>query len=371
LANINLHIYPSNMLYASRIYKESRFISKNFNFEKIILFGIWEEGLKKYELFEKNVYIKRVSLLSIRNRIIMYLYYYFYIIVFIIFKRPKMINIHTLEFLPLSILTKIFKIKIIYDTHELETEKVNFNSVRKKISKIIERNFINLVDIVFVVSDSIANWYEKEYKIPRPVVVKNAPKFFEPIRNNHFRNDLGIKKGSKIALYQGGLSKGRGIDLLLECFKKREDDKVVMVFMGYGELEDEIKSLARIKDNIFFYPAVDSDIVLEYTSSADFGISMIENTCLNEEYCLPNKLFEYIMAGLPVIVSNMKEMREFIEYYNIGVVANYKIESVNKAIEQVLALDIEQMKKNLRKCAKENAWEIQEEILTKTYKKFK
>ena len=79
---------------------------------------------------------------------------------------------------------------------------------------------------------------------------------------------------------------------------------------------------------------------------------MIQNTCLNHYYCLPNKLFEYAMAGLPVIVSNMKEMRELVEKYDMGIVViDDKIESMNNAIDKILQSDIKQMKQNARRCA--------------------
>ena len=67
----------------SRIFKESRFLSKNYNFDKIILLGIWQEVLKKEEVLENNIYIKRVSLFNVKKRSIMYLYYYLYVFLFI------------------------------------------------------------------------------------------------------------------------------------------------------------------------------------------------------------------------------------------------------------------------------------------------
>ena len=159
----------------SRIFKESRFLSKNYNFDKIILLGIWQEGLKKEEALENNIYIKRVSLFNVKKRSIMYLYYYLYVFLFIIFKRPKMINIHTLEFLPLALIAKIFRIKVIYDAHELETEKANFKGFRKNISKIIERIFIKFTHGVIVVGDAIADHYKKMYpSMERPFVVLNT-----------------------------------------------------------------------------------------------------------------------------------------------------------------------------------------------------
>jgi glycosyltransferase involved in cell wall biosynthesis len=120
---------------------------------------------------------------------------------------------------------------------------------------------------------------------------------------------------------------------------------------------------------VFFFPAVAPDVVLDYTSSADIGIAFIENTCLSYYFCLPNKLFEYAMVGLPVIVSNMKEMREIIEKYKWGIVVeDDEVSALMKAIDLILEEDLTQMKKNARIWAEENAWEMQEKIILQAYR---
>jgi len=117
------------------------------------------------------------------------------------------------------------------------------------------------------------------------------------------------------------LNKGRGIEILLDTFKTIDDEKSIIVFMGYGPLEDLIKVADKNYKNIYFHKAVTPDILLDYTSSADFGILFYENNCLNHYYCSPNKMFEYLMAEIPVIVSNLYEMKRLVEKNKIGVVA--------------------------------------------------
>jgi glycosyltransferase involved in cell wall biosynthesis len=141
------------------------------------------------------------------------------------------------------------------------------------------------------------------------------------------------------------------------------------VFMGYGELEELIKEYSKKYNNIYFHSAVSPDILLDYTSSADFGISMIEDTCLSYRYCLPNKLFEYIMAEIPVIVSNLYEMNRLVEKYNIGVVAKENnVDGLKRAIERALKLDKEVLKENIKKVKKIFNWENQEKVLLNVYK---
>ncbi len=373
----NLHISLTEMRNESRVLKETNSIL-NYNIaSEVYIASLHADDLEEEKIYNDNLILNRFKLSSrklSKNLFVQVLKYFEFIYRVTLFYRKKdikMINIHAISLLPFGVLLKyLYKATLVYDTHELETETNGSRGLRKKLAKFMEKSLIKKCDIVFVVSENIADWYEKEYDIIRPVVVKNAPRLIGSKKTNHFRENLDIKDNSIIVLYQGGLSKGRGVDLLLECFKQRDDDKVVIVFMGYGEIEEDIKIASKERNNIFFHPAVAPEIVLDYTSSADFGIHMIQNTCLNHYYCLPNKLFEYAMAGLPVIVSNMKEMRELVEKYDMGiVVTDDKIESMNNAIDKILQSDIKQMKQNARRCAEENSWEKQEVKMINEYKR--
>lgn len=373
----NLHISLTDMRNESRVLKETNSILNSNIASKVYIASLHSDDLEEEKIYKDNLILNRFKLSSrklSKNLFVQVLKYFefMYRVTFFYRKKDiKMINIHAIALLPFGVFLKYFyKSKLVYDTHELETETNGSKGLRKKLAKFIEKTLIKKCDLIFVVTENIADWYEKEYNIQRPVVVKNAPRLFDMVKTNHFRENLGIKDNSIIVLYQGGLSKGRGVNLLLECFKQRDDDKVVIVFMGYGELEEDIKIASREKNNIFFYPAVAPEIVLDYTSSADIGISFIENISLSDYYCLPNKLFEYAMAGLPVIVSNLKEMSELVEYYDMGIVVkDDNIESINNSIDKILLSDVEQMKKNARKCAEENSWEVQEIKMINEYKR--
>lgn len=373
----NLHISLTEFRNESRVLKETSSILNHGIVTKIYIASLHADDLLEEQVYNESLVLNRFKLSSRKLsknlfvQVIKYLEFLYRITVFYKNKDIKMVNIHSIALLPLGVLLKyLYGAKLVYDTHELETETNGSKGIRKKLAKFMERLLIKKADMVLAVSENIADWYVNEYNIKRPEVILNAPKLFEQKKTNYFRKNLGIKDDSVIVLYQGGLSKGRGVDLLLNAFKAREDDKVVIVFMGYGELEEEIRKVSSEKNNIFFHPAVSPDIVLEYTSSADIGISFIENTCLSYYYCLPNKLFEYAMAGLPVIISNMKEMRETLERYDMGIVVkDESIDAINSAIDKILESDIEKMKKNARKCAEENSWEKQEIKMINEYKR--
>ncbi|MEV3814094.1 glycosyltransferase family 4 protein [Aeromonas allosaccharophila] len=260
-------------------------------------------------------------------------------------------------------------IKLIYDSHEFASNDTpNQSAFSIKYKKILEGMLIKFACGVINVSNSIANEYSHIYKIPKPYLVLNCPLYHEQPKRNLFREYLGIRSDQTIFLYQGGLSKGRGIELLLEAFSNLDSDRNVLVCMGYGPLEGLIQKKAQQQITIFFHPAVTPDVLLNYTSSADYGVSFIEDSCLSYRYCLPNKMFEYLMAGLPVLTSNLFEMKRLVETEGVGIVAEENtVDGFKKAVEASLNQDYDTIQKNVFAVRKKYCWEEQEKVLKEIY----
>jgi len=286
-------------------------------------------------------------------------------------KSFDILHCHDINMLPIAVIIKKYynkDVKIVYDAHEYETETYALSGIQKKITKLSEKHLIKYANRVITVSDSIANEYVKLYGIKKPALVLNAPPYKEVKKQDRFREEFGIE-GKTIFLYQGGLGKNRGIELLLEVFKTIDNSESVMVFMGYGELENLIIEASKESDNIYFHKAVSPTVLLDYTVSADFGIATIEDSCLSYRYCLPNKLFEYIMAEVPVIVSNLPEMSRVVKKRKIGVILEEEtLQGITKAIKQAVSLDKKLINKNLKKVKKIYNWEEQEKVLLKVYR---
>jgi glycosyltransferase involved in cell wall biosynthesis len=260
-------------------------------------------------------------------------------------------------------------IKIVYDSHEYAINDIpNQSSLSIKARYWLERFLIRFAVKVINVSDSIANEYVRLYNIPKPHLVLNCPVYQEQTKRNLFREKLSIRADQTIFLYQGGLSMGRGIELLLEAFSGLESDENVLICMGYGPLEGLIQEKAAQQNTIFFCPAVSPDVLLNYTSSSDYGILFYEDTCLNHRYCSPNKIFEYLMAGLPVIVSNLFEMKRLVETEGVGIVAHENtVEGFRQAVESSLQQNYASIQKNVFKARKKYCWEEQEKVLKVIY----
>lgn len=376
----NLHVSLSPYLHASRMIKQTNSLISHSIVNKIFILGLHSEGLNENEKQGQSIYIKRIKLRT-RNlpkspffQAIKYIEFFLKVILFAKNKNIDIVNVHLLYLLPIGVIIKyLTKSKLVYDAHELETEVEGLKGLRKYLSKIVEKFLIRQVDLTIVVGREIEKWYLKEYgKIPI-VTVMNCPIYQHIEKSDLLRQELKIPRRYKIVLYQGGFGTARGIQLLLEAFKNKDiQGEFAIVFMGYGEYESDIRVASRQHANIFFMPAVDPSIILNYTSSADIGISLIQDSNLSDHYCLPNKLFEFIMARLPVVISNLPEMRGIVEKYDIGRVLNKW-----SAIELVYLLqniDVtsfsDEVKVNLRIASSDLSWEEQEKEMIKGYVKY-
>lgn len=367
IANIVLNEFTND----SRVWKVSNSLA-SFGYQPTVV-AMHEDGLQKKESVA-GVKVERISLFSRpwpKWKPIQFLKYMEFLFrVTFKFRKFKFVHCNDLNALPVGLLIKCFgrNVKVVYDCHEYETEVNGLKGIEKKAIKYLELLLIRYADKVITVSGSIADDYASMYKIPKPQVVLNCPPYIDQYKKNYFRKKFGIRENQTIFLYQGGLSKGRGIELLLEVFSNLEFDHTVLVCMGYGPLEELVKIKSHQSSRIFFHTAVSPEVLLSYTSSADYGVSFIEDSCLSYRYCLPNKVFEYLMAGLPVLTSNLCEMKRLVETECVGVVAEENtVKGFKKAVSDSLAQDYPAIQNNVFEARKKYCWEEQEKILKEVY----
>jgi glycosyltransferase involved in cell wall biosynthesis len=375
---LNLHIYPSNIKNETRILKITESLIDMGISNNIIIIGIKEKNLLEHEKIDKNrdiwrVPLKKFSFLNWKIRKILRYLQWLWKIYFRFRKREiRMINCHSIFDLALGVvLKKRIRCKLIYDTHELETERNGLKGNLQKILKFVEKKSIKYVDHIFVVSDSIKNWYKETYELNNVTVIKNIPKKIRKKRElGKLRRIFKIPDKSIIYIYQGIFLHGRGIGILLSLFSK-EDINSHIIFMGYGELKDQIKDYESRYEKIHLLDAVSPDNIFKYTSGADIGISLIENSCLSYYFSLPNKIFEYVFSGIPCLVSNFPDMGSFIEENKCGWVSEVNEDSVYLFIKNMLKKKIEKKKQNIRAILKraDFDWEFEQEKIKKVYQK--
>lgn len=377
--SLNLHISLTKFTHESRVLKQTNSLLKNNVFNKIQIIALHEDFLAKEEMLGKNLKLNRIILIYNRipipgiSRILAYFEFYYKILKILKSNPDKIsvVNVHTLLLLPIGYwIKKKYNAKLVYDAHELETEVVN-NKLFKIIFKRVEKKYIKHVDLSVFVSESIQEWYLNEYGSLNSIVILNCPLAQENSeRLDNFRKIYSIPKEHSILLYQGGLSKNRGVKLLLDSFEELKLSGYSLVFMGYGDLEDYILNKINTCSDVYLHPAVPPNELFKYTKSADIGIHWIDDSCINHEYCMPNKLFEYINADLPVLVSNLKEMKKVVDNFQIGVVIkDWNAISLKMAIESLEKKDKEVLSSGLKRAKSIYNWQNQEILYCVNMKK--
>jgi len=354
----------------SRVLKESISLS-NAGYEVEVI-AHNNSGLNAYEV-EKNFVIRRFSYLDrekskgIISKLGAYLKY-----IKLSVQHTKNFNIlhcNDLDTLPIAFIIKKFinkKIKVVYDAHEHETERHHQSSFDKKILKIIERFLLRSVDKVITVSDPIAEEYVKLYGIKKPTLIYNTPEKKTIEKKDIFREKFNIPKEHIIFLYQGGLQPRRGILEFLELIKNQKN--VSYIIMGFGDLKEKILEKIKTEPNLYFHDAVSPEVLLEYTSSADIGVCIEENLCKSWDLALPNKMFEYAMVDLPIIVSGLQELKRFVLENDTGYVIEdiFDHDEFDKLFPTILKT-YQSKEKEIQKVKERYNWQNQEKKLLTLY----
>ncbi|MBN2105076.1 glycosyltransferase [bacterium] len=218
------------------------------------------------------------------------------------------------------IAAKLHKAKLFYDSREIYTE-INGVQNRKWLKQIIfsiEKYIVHYCDRVIATGQIDIFTLKSLYGINHLLLLRNLP-LKQTIKHPFQYKLLSPTKG-KILLYQGTLVQGRGIDLYLKIIQQYHGS---LVLLGGGEHEMYFRKMAadqKIINRVHFIGKIPQNQLLQYTAGADIGLAFIENISKNNELALPNKLFEYIMAGIPVIVSDLPQMKAVVEKYQIGAI---------------------------------------------------
>lgn len=372
----NLHISMSSFRNASRVLKETKTIVEAGLADEVVVAALHEHGLALAEVLGPSRRLVRMPLRTrhwpknILAQLVKYLEFAYRVLALARSCNANIVNVHSVALLPIGVLIKfLIGSKLVYDAHELETEVHGRAGIRKAMSKLVERICIGFADLTIVVSPGIQAWYVEHYGLKAIVTILNTPNWAPVKRTELLRQRLGIPATQKILLYQGGLSNGRGVGKLLEAAPALRAAGYAMVFMGYGELQTKIEAAAaRGNTGVYFHPAVPPGELIPYTASADVGVSSIEDSCLSYHLCLPNKLFEYIMAGLPVVVSKLPEMDHVVTTNGIGVsLDNWDATSLLAALGQIDMMRGADLDGRLAHAAQNYCWERQESILVEAY----
>jgi len=336
------------------------------NFE-VILVG---RKLPNSQKLNRKYKTKRFNLLFNKGALF-YANYNLRLFFFLLFSKADVYWSNDLDTLLANYMaSKWKKKKLIFDSHEYFTEVpelVNRPSVQR-IWKRLEQRILPKLKNVLTVSQSIANLYQKEYGI-KVKLLRNVPELqktaFE-VENLSF--DSAQDDNKKVIIYQGAINVNRGIEFMVKAMHFL--DNHVLYLIGKGDVSDKIAQLIRtekLETKVKMLGEIPYEKLYGYTIQADLGLSLEEDKGLNYRFALPNKLFNYIHAGVPVLVSNLPEMENLVNQYQVGeTIATHEPQQIAKKIEELLNNKtlLTSYQENCKKAAQELNWEKEKQVIS-------
>jgi len=374
---VNVHIHPANLDHASRVLKCLASAGRSGCFPERAFIGAGRETKYAFEDSFGKVHVQLFPRASVPGsgflrKVIATLCWAKRVKICVRQMPAKCINVHGLSTLALGVaLKRHHGCRLVYDTHELESKAFAVRGVRRIYAERLERALIHYCDAVTCVSDGIADWYAKEYGIPRPLVVRNVPdRRLQSTSKTvvSLRDRCGIPPTALLFLYTGRIANGRYVERFVEVFGRLSPERH-LVFMGNGELESLVRRASANHRNIHLLPAVPAGEVLTYVSQADVGLVGVENRCLSYYLSLPNKLFECLAAGGPVIVPDFPEVRRVVDEYGCGWQWSGDTGELVCFIAELSPAEVETKKQLAQAAGRELSWEKEEEELLRLYHK--
>ena len=210
---------------------------------------------------------------------------------------------------------KICRARLIYDAHEISADREGYRG-RVALVKFLERHLGGDADAWMSTTRMRTRWFEEHYGYQVGHVVQNRPSVSHHAGNT-IRERFKIPDSEIVFLYQGGLQSGRGLRNLIQS--SAGTSGLRLVILGDGAMKDELVGMAKAFDApVLFAGQVALEDLPLWTASADVGMQILRNTCLNHYSTDSNKLFEYAMGGLAVIASDFPEIRAVIENHGFG-----------------------------------------------------
>lgn len=328
---------------------------------EVVLIG---RRLRNSPPVDRKYKTKRFRLLF-KTSFLFYAEYNLRLFFYLLFQRKEVLIANDLDTLLPNYLVSLWqRKKLIYDSHELFTEVpelVNKPFVKKFWTSIEKRIFPKLKNVI-VVSEGIAAYYLEKYNI-QCYVIRNLPTIKET-KSHILPFD---HQGEKTIMYQGAVNMGRGLELMIDTMPVLEG--YVLMIAGVGDILVTLKEKVQrqqLEKKVFFLGRISPAQLQKITPLADMGISLEEDLGLNYRYALPNKLFDYIHAQIPVVVSDLPEMRSIVRNYEIGQTLTQR--SITQLAALITSMEKDHYADRLKKAKKVLNWDTEKEKLITIFK---
>ena len=292
---------------------------------------------------------------------------------FLLFHRANLLLSNDLDtILPNWFISRLKGIKMIFDSHEYYTETpelVNRPKVQR-VWKRIEGFVVPKLDEMITVCDSIADLFREKYGVKCHVIRNIPPRKALPPKGDKVA--LGLPTDKHLLILQGsGINIQRGAEELVQAMSFLDD--CFLMIIGGGDVLPILKQMVEdlnITDRVRFFPRMPYQQMMAYTQLAELGFCLDKDTNLNYRFSLPNKLFDFIQAGVPIVASHLTEIEKIITKYDIGLfIPDHDPKSIAETIREGLE-NVERRsvwKKGLVKAAEELCWENESKALMEIY----
>jgi glycosyltransferase involved in cell wall biosynthesis len=313
---------------------------------------------------DRNYKTKRFRLLFTKGPLF-YLSFNFRLFLYLLFHKSTILVANDLDTLLANFLvSKLKSMKLVYDSHEYFTEVPELveNPRKQKIWQTLEEWIFPKLKNCYTVNDSIAKIYMQKYGISVKVIRNVAPNFMSLAIKT--REDLGLPTDKFIIIIQGsGINKRRGAEEAVQAMNYIED--ALLLIIGSGDVIHDLKNQVReddLNDKVRFLPKMPYAEMMQYTMNGDLGLAIDHTDVLNHKLALPNKFFDYIQAEIPILATDITEVRAIIEKYDIGFVLEHELTTQTLAakINEIKTGFLDQkefLKENLKKAKLSENWE--------------
>ncbi|MBR3709728.1 MAG: glycosyltransferase [Bacteroidales bacterium] len=295
---------------------------------------------------------------------------------FLLFHKAHLLLSNDLDTaLPNYFISRLKGIKMIYDSHEYftETPELVHRPRVQRVWKRIEGFVVPKLKEMITVCDSIAELFEEKYGVKCHVVRNIPPRAALPPKGDKQALDLPMDK-HLLVLQGSGINIQRGAEELVESMQYLDDCYLMVI--GGGDVLPVLKQMVadlRIEERVRFLPRMPYQQMMAYTQLAELGFVLDKDTNLNYRFCLPNKLFDFIQAGVPIVASHLVEIEKIIKKYDIGLfIPDHDPKSIAETIKEGLGDASKRMlwKQGLTQAAEELCWENEQKTLIEIYKNY-
>ncbi|MBQ8959048.1 MAG: glycosyltransferase [Bacteroidales bacterium] len=328
---------------------------------------------RKSPPMDKRPYASHRMKLLFEKGPMFYAEYNIRLFLFLLFHRANLLLSNDLDtILPTYFVSKLKGNKMVFDSHEYftETPELVGRPRVQKVWKRIEGFVVPKLDEMITVCDSIADLFREKYGVKCQVIRNIPPRKALPPKGD--KTALGLPTDKHLLILQGsGINIQRGAEELVQAMALLDD--CFLMIIGGGDVLSVLKQMVeelKITDRVRFFPRMPYQQMMAYTQLAELGFCLDKDTNLNYRFSLPNKLFDFIQAGVPILASHLTEIEKIIRQYDIGTfIENHRPETIAGTIREALS-DDERMvlwKQHLAVAAQDLCWENEEQKLLAFY----